>query len=282
MSYFKLLKKTCWVVILNVVIILGLTFVYAAIIEPNWIEVKEQPVYISGLPPAFEGFRIVQLSDLHGKLFFNRKISVEVNKLNPDLVVITGDVFDQSEKTPVQYLKIVFDGIKARYGTYFVFGNNEDNLDKLKIKQKLAAINVKTLINENVPLTISGSRIYLVGIDDPYSQNYDFSKALKGTGSEPKVLLAHTPEIIYEAVKHEIDLTIVGHTHGGQILIPFFPRLTSNVTEGYEKYLAGLFRVGNTQMYVNRGLGENDIHMRFLTRPEITVIVLHKKKLPNE
>lgn len=277
MSYFKVLKKTCWLVIF----ILGLTLIYAAIIEPNWIEVKEQPVYISSLPPAFEGFRIVQLSDLHGKFFFNKKISVVVNKLNPDVVVITGDVLDQSEKTPIQYLDTVFDGIKAQYGTYFVFGNNENNLDKLMIKQKLAMINVKTLINENVPLTINGSSIYLVGIDDPYSQNYDFPKALKGSGPEPKILLAHTPEIIYEAVKHRIDLAIVGHTHGGQILIPFFQKLTSNVTEGYEKYLAGLFKVENTQMYVNRGLGENDIHIRFLTRPEITVIVLHKKELPN-
>jgi predicted MPP superfamily phosphohydrolase len=247
------------------------------LIEPYWIEVKEQPVYISNLPEAFEGFRIVQLSDLHGKRFANKEIGLRVNKLKPDLVVITGDVFDQSEETPVQYLGNVLEGLNAKFGTYFVFGNNEFYMNKQNIKEMLALVNVRTLINESVSLTLKGSHIYLVGIDDPYSQNYDLSKALHGTGPEPKILLAHTPEIIHVAEKYGVDLTLAGHTHGGQIQIPFFPRLISNVGEGYEQYLAGLFNVGNTQMYVNRGLGENDIPMRFLTRPEITVIVLQKE-----
>lgn len=256
--------------------VIGLIFFYSAFIEPYWIEIREQPVYIDNLPEAFEGFRIVQLSDLHGKDFADKEISRRVNKLHPDLVVITGDVFDQSAETPMDYLEQVLDGLNTEYGIYFVFGNNEFLLDKHKIKENLERVHVKTLINESVTLTSKGSRIYLLGIDDPYSQNYDLKKALRGTGSEPKILLAHTPEIIHVAEKFKIDLTLVGHTHGGQINIPFFPRLISNVGEGYEQFLSGLFSVGNAQMYVNRGLGENDIPMRFLSRPEITVIVLHK------
>lgn len=259
------------------VIVVGLIFVYAALIEPYWIEVREQPVYMAHLPAAFEGFRIVQISDLHGKSFGDKEIALRVNKLHPDVVAITGDVLDQSEETPLQYFDTALGGIEAKYGTYFVFGNNEYYLDKQKVKEKLAGFNVKTLINEGVRLTLEGSGIYLAGIDDPYSQNYDLAKALHGAGSEPKILLAHTPEIIHVAEKYGVDLTLVGHTHGGQISIPFFPGLTSNVGEGYEQYLAGLFKVRQAQMYVNRGLGENDIHMRFLTRPEITVLVLHKK-----
>lgn len=263
--------------LLIMIVLFGLTIIYAARIEPNWIEVKEQPVYISKLPTAFEGFRIVQLSDLHGKQFSDQEIARRVNKLNPDLVVITGDVFDQSEETPLEYVDTIFKGLTTQYGTYFVFGNNETYLDQQKVKEKLVGINIKTLINERVRLTINGTSIDLVGIDDPYSQKADLTKALEGTGSEPKILLAHSPEIVNEAAKAGIDLALVGHTHGGQISIPFVPRLITNVSKGYGQYLSGLYKVGNTLMYVNRGLGENDIHLRFLTRPEITVIILHKK-----
>lgn len=258
-------------------VLFGLILIYATRIEPYWIEIKEQQVYISKLPPAFEGFRIIQLSDLHGKVFADKEIPLRVNKLNPDLVVITGDVFDQSEETPLEYVDTVLNGLTARHKTYFVFGNNEAYLDKQKVKEKLAGINIKTLINKRVSITLKGNSIDLVGVDDPYSQKADLPIALKGTGLEPKILLAHTPEIANEAAKAGIDLTLVGHTHGGQISIPFVPRIITNVSKGYEQYLSGLYMVGDTQMYVNRGLGENDIHMRFLTRPEITVITLHKK-----
>lgn len=260
----------------TVVVFIGLTFIYAALIEPYWIEVREQPVYIKHLPETFEGLRIVQLSDLHGKWFPNKKIGLMVNKLHPDLVVITGDMFDKSEENPARYLENVLGDLNVKFGTYFVFGNNEVYLDRQMVKEELAKIDIKTLINNRVRLINKGSYISLIGVDDAYTQECDPFKALEGTGTEPKILLAHTPEIIFDAVKARIDLALVGHTHGGQILIPFFPRFTTNVSISYEKYLSGLYQVGGTQMFVNRGLGENDIHLRFMSRPEITVIILHR------
>lgn len=275
----KVLQKVVWFIakyLITNVLVFGMIFIYTVKIEPNWIESKEQSVYIPRLPASFEGFRIIHLSDLHGKLFSEEEITNMVNKLNPDLVVITGDVFDQSQETPVEYAETVFNGLTAKYGTFFVFGNNDTYLDKQKVKDKFAGLNIKTLVNESVRLISKGSSIYLLGIDDPYSQKADLSLALRNTGPEPKILLAHTPEIVNVAAKAGIDLILVGHTHGGQISIPFVP--ITNVSKGYEKYISGLYRVKNTQMYVNRGLGVNGIPARFLTRPEITVLTLHTQR----
>jgi len=280
MKYTKGLAESKSVVrkfLIVTTLMIGLVLVYAMLIEPNWIEIKEQPVFISNLPDSFEGFRIVQLSDLHGKSFPRQEIAHKIKKLKPDILAITGDIFDQSEDIPLQYTAMVLDGLTAKYGAYFVFGNNEVYLDEQKIIDELARIKIKTLINENVRLTLGGDSIDIVGVADPYTQDWDLLKALEGTGPEPKILLAHTPEIIYEAFKAGIDLTLVGHTHGGQIFIPFAPKLTANVSKGYEQFRSGLHKVGGSQMYVNRGLGENGIKMRFLSRPEITLITLYGK-----
>lgn len=285
MRLMEQLKNAGWFILkylITNIVLISLLFIYTTRIEPYWIEVKKQPVYISNLPAAFEGFRIVQLSDLHGKLFSEKEVVTRANRLNPDIIVITGDVFDQNEGVPIEYADITLSGLNAKYGTYFVFGNNERYLNKQEVKERLARLNIKTLLNERVRLVLAGKSIDLLGVDDPYSMKADLSKTLKGVGPEPKILLAHTPEIIHPAAKAGIDLTLVGHTHGGQISIPFIHRFINNVSKGYEQYLSGLYEVENVQMYVNRGLGENDLHMRFLTRPEITLLTLHNKTVPTQ
>lgn len=282
MKLIKVLKKAGWFFLIYLItnmVLISLLFIYTTRIEPYWIEVRKKPVHLSNLPDAFEGFRIVHLSDLHGKLFAEQEIATRVNKLNPDIVVITGDVFDQTEETPIEYADITLYGLNAKHGTYFVFGNNEIYLNKQKVKDRMAELNIKVLINEGVCLTLGGNSINLLGVDDPYSQNADLRKALKGVGTGPKILLAHTPEIIHLAAKNGIDLTLVGHTHGGQISMPFISSLISNVSKGYEQYRSGLYEVDNVLLYVNRGLGENNIPIRFLARPEITLITLHNNSM---
>lgn len=233
-------------------------------------------VYIKGLPSSFEGFRIVHLSDLHGKIFADMELVNKVNDLKPDMIAITGDVFDDSEKIPLEYVDSVFKDFKARNGTYFVVGNNDLYLGELNIKSKLASLGITTLLNENVKLGMEGQYIDVIGVNDPFYQKHQLDMALEGSESSTKILLAHTPEIIDEASEAGIDLVLVGHTHGGQVRIPFLPQLKTNVRKGYEKYHAGLYKIKGTQMYINRGLGVNDIHLRFLARPELTVLVLRR------
>lgn len=280
MTVIKFLQKTIYLIarsLITTAVVMGLIIGYAARIEPNWIEEKAQPVSIAELPTAFEGFRIVQLSDLHGKLFTDRELVQRVNKLNPDMVVITGDVFDEYQEVPVDYADTALGGIKARYGIYYVYGNNDLYLGKAKIKQAMAALNIKTLEDEKVPIRVKGQSIYLAGVDYPRVRKIDLAALVSGIGKAPKILLAHRPEIIDPAVKAGIDLVLVGHTHGGQIRSPYMPKFVTIVKKGYEKYKSGLFNIRGTQMYVNRGLGISDTPLRFLTRPEITVITLHKQ-----
>ncbi|MBU7007229.1 metallophosphoesterase [Phosphitispora fastidiosa] len=262
--------------VLTTGLIVALLVFYAAQIEPDWVQEKEQPVYIERLPEAFEGFRIVQLSDLHGKLFPEKGLVSRVNALKPDLVVITGDVFDESNETPLGYAENALGGLNAPYGVYYVYGNNDTYLGLSKIKRALEQLDIKTLNDEKLPLQVKGQAVSLIGLN--YTRTYqdtgDFADLLHNEG-EAVIALAHRPEIIDAAAKAGVDLVLAGHTHGGQIKSPYMPDFLHIVKKGYEKYMAGLFKVGETQMYVNRGLGVNNIPLRFLTRPEITVITLH-------
>lgn len=263
--------------ILFIVAVFGFLVIYAAAIEPNWIQVNEQAVYVNGLPKAFEGFRIVQISDLHGKVFLHKQLASVINSLRPDLVVITGDVFDEQKRVPLNYAKAVLDGITSKHGIFYVFGNNDLYLGKTKIKDELAQINIRAMDDEKAKIMILGEVLNLIGLNYPYYDEVTLSRILAGAESGTKIILDHRPEIISTAAKAGVDLVLVGHTHGGQILSPYVPSFITVVEPGYEKYLSGLYSVGYTQMYVNRGLGVSNIPLRFLVRPEITLITLHTK-----
>lgn len=273
-----MLLSKLWSIIWKVFVSgLVLLYVYAAYIEPNWIQIKEQTVYIDGLPETFEGFRIVQLSDLHGKEFRKGKLADLVNSLHPDLVAVTGDVFDVDKKVPLSYIKQNLSGFKATFGIFFVHGNNDYYLGKEAISREMASLGVQTLLNGSFKLSVQGQNLWILGVEDHLSKKASLSKALKNVDRGPKILLAHSPEIVNQAEQRGIALVLVGHTHGGQINLPGFPNYLPHVSSGYKKYRAGLFRVGKTWLYVNRGLGVSNITMRFHARPEITQVILRRK-----
>lgn len=281
MPVLRFLLRVIWFIVkslLTTAVVMALLFLYAYKVEPGWIVVKEQPVEIAGLPPAFDGFRIVQLSDLHGTRFPDRGIIHRVNKLNPDLVVITGDVFDGMKGTKLEYADEVFKGIKSRYGIFFVLGNNDFYFPRDKLSKQLSGLGIKVLVNQNHRISIGGQTLWIIGVNDPHLRKADMPKALEGTEAGTKILLAHSPEIFDEAAGVGIQLVLAGHTHGGQINIPFFPRISAFVRKGYEQYLSGLYKVDHTQMYVNQGLGVGKIPLRFMVRPEITVVTLRGPK----
>ncbi len=280
MPVIKLIGKLLWFItksLLTTAVVVGLFLFYGVQIEPNWIETTEQPVYIANLPAALDGFRIVQISDLHAKTFPGKELVKRVNNLRPDMVAITGDVFDEYHEIPVEYANQALGGMTAKYGIYYILGNNDLYLNTDKIKQTLSDNNVQTLVNEKIELNVKGQSLELIGLKYPRVQKVNLSPLLTGVGDRPTILLAHRPEIIKDAQENGIDLVLVGHTHGGQITAPYVPKFVTVVKKGYEKYKSGLFKVGNTQMYVNRGLGVSDTPLRFLARPEITVLTLHAK-----
>ena len=245
-----------------------------AIYEAKTIELEKVDIKVKNLKQPHS---IVQLSDVHiGGLIdknFIKDIVSRVNKLNPDIVVITGDLVDIA----LEYAKPALNelvNLQSKYGTYFIVGNHEYIHGVEEIIQTVNALGIKTLENENLYIGEENSGFNLAGVYDVagYRREHhmpDLEKALHNQDSDsPTVLLAHQPRYINE-VKEGVDLVLSGHTHGGQ-LYPF--RVLVKIVQ---PYLAGLYQHNeNTQIYVNKGTGFWGPPMRLGASSEITYITL--------
>ena len=265
-----------------------------SVVEPQWIEITQHEISIANLPPAFEGFSIVQLTDLHHSsivtLDYLQACFRQVVDLQPDLVVMTGDYITRQEKYAQPVAQAICEIIvQAGIPTYAVLGNHDhwnndwnydwnDDLDAgvfpsrnrwkgdgVEVLNALTAGGIKVLMNESAPLQRGSDRLWLVGCDDFLAGDFDLERALAFLPStdEPCFLLMHNPQPIESIAHHGFDLVLSGHTHGGQISLPFVPPKVGN------KYLAGLFYVGASRLYVCRGLGVTGVPIRFMTTPEI-------------
>jgi hypothetical protein len=237
-------------------------------------------VVLKDLPPEMQGVKVVQLSDLHIKPPYDlyEKVVSLVNAENADIIVITGDLFDHAQYTG-ETLELI-GSLRARHGKYAVFGNWEHwaGADLQEFRNGAAGAGVTILVNQNAPVDLPGGKLWLAGVDDPFTHRDDIDKALEGIpGGRPKILLAHAPNIMKKAREHGMSLVLAGHTHGGQIRLPLIGSVFYLAQPKMLKYSKGMFRKGETQMYVNAGIGVSTIKYRFLCRPEITVITLRGK-----
>lgn len=229
------------------------------------------------IPNLKKSYNIVQLSDVHiGGLIdhdFIKNIVYKVNKLNADVVVITGDLID----TNIDYIKDAVDelkNLKSKYGTYFIVGNHEYFHEIERILTYIKSINIKVLENENIYIGEKNSGFNLAGVYDVFGYRAkkfepDINKALENTQNSPTILLAHQPKYIQELDNQDIDLVLSGHTHGGQI-VPFnlLVRLS-------QPYIRGLHQHNEkTQIYVNKGTGFWGPPMRLGASAEISYITI--------
>jgi len=244
------------------------------------VAVKPVKVQLARLPAGLDGFRIVQLTDLHVGPTIDgvwlQQVVDKVNALNPDLVAITGDLVDgpvarlRDQVAPLKQLK-------ATHGVFFVTGNHEYYAGADEWIAELSRLNIRVLRNEHVTVTRGDSSIDIAGIDDHHSGAFpghgpDLPRALSGRqASRPVVLLAHQPIAVHEAANHSVDLQISGHTHGGQIW-PWglFVRLQ-------QPFIAGLHRLNQTALYVSCGTGYWGPPMRLGAPAEITELTLKAK-----
>jgi hypothetical protein len=266
---------------------------YAGEIERHWIDVVHRDIRIAGLPEAFEGMTIAQLSDIHldeyTEPFLLREAIRQINRLDPDIVLLTGDYVSAevlSKKMTMgaswQCARLLKD--IACPQKYAILGNHDIMAGANEITEAIASNGIPVLRNGFLPIERHGSRIWLAGIDDPVlgHPNPDLAMpvAIRNQPSEPIILMCHAPDFVDPLLKHpasrSIALVLSGHTHGGQVRIPFLGAM--HLPIGGRKYVEGLFELGGVQLYVNRGIGAVGVPFRFNCRPEITRFRLRPAK----
>lgn len=255
--------------------------VYSTLIEPQWLSVDRVDVPLARLPRELDGFTIAQLSDLHHGPYIGDddiRVAVEAaNRLHPDAIVLTGD-FVTREADRIGDCARVLSGLQARCGVWAVLGNHDHWTDAATITRALEAHSIPVLMNEAIPIDRNGRRLWIAGVDDVWEESCDLDRAVRHIAPEDvTVLLAHEPDFADEAARYPIDLQLSGHSHGGQVRLPFYgapilPHLGRKYPIGLARIEAA--RVGTMQVYTNRGLGMVSPPVRFNCRPEVTLLTL--------
>jgi predicted MPP superfamily phosphohydrolase len=261
--------------------IVGLAAVVGAVALRSGLRapaLRRVEIALARWPRALDGYRIVQISDVHIGPILDRRFAADlvtrIQALGPDLIAVTGDLVDG----PVAKLSdevAPFGGLRARDGVWFVTGNHDHYSGAEAWVERLRALGLRVLRNEHVTLGVGDGRFDLAGVEDHHARLVsegwaeDLPAALDGRdASRPVVLLAHDPSTFKQASRLGVDLQLSGHTHGGQIW-PF-----SLLVRLAVPFLAGLYERGESKLYVSRGTGFWGPPMRLLAPAEVTEIVL--------
>lgn len=250
---------------------------YGVYIRRAAFSVRELDVPVKGLPPQLDGLRMAHLSDLHiGGLAQKRRAMrwVEANnRAAPDLVVLTGDyvtsgvAFHETIAEVIGALRAPL-GVFASLGNHDYFGGGEPMITLLRER------GVTVLRNEGEVIERAGGKMYLAGADDVWTRRADLDKTLAAWDpSMPCVLLAHDPDLFVKAAERGVQLTLSGHTHAGQLAIPFLARWLS-LSHLAHRFHAGFYRRGDAQLYVSPGLGTTGLPLRIGTVPTLAIHVL--------
>jgi len=258
---------------------------YAGEIARHEIDLVETTIRISNLPSSFHGFRIAQLSDIHldefTEPFFLEHVVNRINKLSPDLVLVTGDFVTRGSLTFIDSRHAAYrcaeilSGLKTPQ-VYTVLGNHDVGVSASLVIEALRLSNIPVLINEHVPIERGNSRIWLCGSDDAGTRRPNLDLTIPERPDGPVILMVHEPDYADTVIKHPrgklVDFMLSGHSHGGQVRIPFYGPLI--LPPMGQKYVMGHFQFGPMQLYVNRGIGSVGLPFRFDCPPELTLHTL--------
>lgn len=272
------------------------SLLYGILRNPYRYKIFKETVAIKDLPMALEGFRIVQISDVHSGSFTKKepiKKGIQlINEQEADLVFFTGDLVNNVSTEMNDYMD-VFDKIRAKYGVYSVLGNHDygdyvrwqSQLDKKRnldnLKNIHGRLGWKLLLNEHRLLNINGKKVAVIGVENysasaRFSKYGDLPKAYQDSSpADLKLLLSHDPSHwLYQVTKDypDIDITFSGHTHGMQFGIEWGKFFKWSPVQYVYKQWAGLYQEGQQYLYVNRGFGFLAYPGRVGILPEITVI----------
>jgi predicted MPP superfamily phosphohydrolase len=250
---------------------------FGVIVRRRWVRVRTVEVTVPGLGAAFDGYRIVQLSDLHIGSNCPRSRAerwiAKANALDADLVALTGDYVTSGVAFHTTIAGVLA-GLRAKDGVFAVMGNHDYFGDGEPLITLLCAGGVTMLRNERVTIRRGADAIELGGVDDTWTQRADVDQMLDGyAGDAPLVVLAHDPALFPKLAERQAALVLSGHTHWGQIGVPFLAQ-RYNLSRLATAYHAGLYHEGDATLYVHPGLGTTGPPVRFGTVPELTVLEL--------
>lgn len=258
----------------------------SVLIEPNRPQIVRRDISLRRWPDRLNGFTIAILSDFHYDPYFSTHpihFAVGmVNDLRPDLIALTGDFVTEPDfgdpargAANADPCAEILKNLRARHGFWAVLGNHDVLTDADRVSSALRAHGIPVLSNQAVPIERDGGRFWLAGLDDAIGKTADLSWTLqKVPKDEPTVLLVHEPDYADHVTRFPVDLQLSGHSHGGQIRIPFLPPLY--LPELARKYPWGLYKLGNLTLYTNRGLGTVTVPVRFNCPPEVTLLNLRR------
>lgn len=242
---------------------------------------EEYVLHYKSLPPAFDGFRIVQLSDIHAAGFGaeNEGLVSAVLKAEPDLIVVTGDLIDRDDQLDI--VRPLMARIAALAPVYYVTGNHEwDSGGIGPLFDMLADCGVTTLRNRHEVISRGADRIVIAGLDDPNGPadmkmpEEVVAAARKGEGDAFIVLLGHRNNMLQRVAAMKIPLFFCGHAHGGIVRLPFTDGLIGPNREWLPSYTSGVYSLGETRMVVSRGIGNHTGYPRLFNNPHIAVAIL--------
>ena len=248
------------------------------------LQTTETALVSPALPPAFDGLRIVELADLHGRVFGrgSRRLLAAVRRAEPDLICIDGDLFD--EYTDLAMLPPLLRGLCAIAPVYYVTGNHEWRVPGLRgILAQMRACGVTVLQDDWRVLRRGEDALIVAGTDDPCGPAERKTPAeliadIRAEAGEAAflLLLTHRNDQLPQWSALGVQAVLAGHCHGGVVRLPFVGGLFGTDRRLFPAWDAGLYRQGETALYVSRGLGYTNVHFRLFNRPEVAVIVLRR------
>jgi len=261
----------------------GLT-AYGFGIERSWLDVTRPSFLIPDLPIEFDGFVLAQLNDFHVGLTVSpnaavRQAIASCNLQQPDAVVLTGDY--ASSRSGLATFESLLNNLETR-PVYAVLGNHDYRFGprhRQAIVNALQSRGMSVLDNRSEAITRHGRSLWLIGVGDGYSSHDRLDEATRtlNESDHPRILLTHYPDLLLQPLTTRIDLALAGHSHGAQIRLPFVTRRALRKSD--TRFVSGIYRVRNIQLYVNRGLGTSGVPIRIRSRPEVALITLRSPEV---
>jgi predicted MPP superfamily phosphohydrolase len=277
---------------LLIIILAGVIFFTYSSLETRWIKITHVTIESTDIPKSFDGKKIVFVSDIHHGASLSRervkKLVQGINDLHPDIIILGGDYITLKEK----YIKPVFDelrNLKSKHGVYGVLGNHDYFVNGNLTKKMMMRNGIKICDNKSYWLKINRDSIKIGGVDDPDGSKPELDSTVYDVHRKDFcILISHRPDFVKEIKSDLVDLTLSGHTHGGQVTFfglwaPILPTenglwASISLSKESQKYRYGLVHSSpNMQSYITSGIGSRFPHIRFFCRPEIAVLELKRK-----